>query len=61
MTPQEARDGVTELRHMLSYVMRELSTPRTSLADAAESLAKVLRRGSKLWFYMLVDGGEDGD
>lgn len=60
MTATDARDGVTELRHMLSDVMRELSTPRASLTDAAESLARVLRRGSKLWFYMLVDGGEDG-
>lgn len=60
MTPQDARDGVTELRQMLSDVMRELSVPNVSLKTAAESLAKVLRRGSRLWFYMLVDGGDRG-
>lgn len=61
MTPQEARDGVTELRGMLGAVMRSLSVPDPSLEEAGELLARALRRGSKLWFYLKVGGEKDGE
>lgn len=56
MTPQDARDGVTELRDMLSDVMRELSRPKPSFSEASELLFKALGRGSRLWFHMKAEG-----